>query len=330
MAKLPVAMVGAGHIHAPGYLRWLATSPDVELVGVYDVNPDRAAEMSVASGAPAFKSVEAAVERARAAVVAPEPTRQLALVQAVADVGLPLLVEKPLGVTPTESRTLLSLGEKVPISVSFPVRYHSAAVQLRRAVTDGQLGEVLAVWATNRNRFPGGWFADLSLAGGGCLLDHVVHVADLVHWIWETDWALVRAEAGVLHHLDLEAEDAAVVLAECANGMIVTVDPSMNRPDAMPGALDLTLRAWGEKGLAAVDIFAQRVEVCDSSGRLRHDLVGGDMEGALLTEWVSSVRQELPPPVPASDGFAATSLAFAAQQAVATHKPVSLGTADGK
>lgn len=315
-ARLPIAMIGAGHVHAPGYLRWLATNPEVDLVGVYDIDPGRAAELAAATGAPLLRSIEESLRRAEALVVCPEPTRQLALVRTAIEMGVPVLVEKPLGVTPSQSLTLQSLSEQVPISVSFPVRYHPAAVRLRRAVGDGELGEVLALWATNRNCFPGGWFADLSLAGGGCLLDHVVHVADLVHWIWAAEWASVRAEAGVLHRLDLPAEDTAVVLAECTNGIILTIDPSMSRPERMPGALDLTLRVWGEHASAAVDIFAERVEFCAHDGRLRHDLVGADMDGAMLADWVNSVRHDLPPPVPASEGFVATSLAFASQEAV--------------
>ena len=322
MARLPVAMVGAGHVHAPGYLRWLSANPDVSLVGVYDPDPARASELSVATGAPVLSSVEACVSLARAAVVCPEPTRQLALAEALAGAGLALLVEKPLGVSPSESDALLALSAKVPLSVALPVRYHPGATGLRRAALDGSLGDAAAVWATNRNRFPGGWFADLSLAGGGCLLDHVVHVADLVGWIWGSRWSSVRAEAGVLHHPDLPAEDTAMVLAECSNGMIVTVDPSMSRPDGMPGALDLTMRVWGDRGVATVDIFAERVEAFDGVGRFRQELVGADMDGAMLGDWVRSITRDLPPPVPASEASAATWLAFAAQQAVVSHSTV--------
>jgi predicted dehydrogenase len=322
MAGLPVAMVGAGHVHAPSYLRWLARSPDVDLVGVYDADPARAAELARANGTTVLASVEACLSAARAAVVCSEPTRQFALTQAVAGAGLAMLVEKPLGVTPAESAALLEVAQKVPLSVALPVRYHPGATRLRRAVHGGSIGDAVAVWATNRNRFPGGWFADLSLAGGGCLLDHVVHVADLVGWIWGTEWSSVRAEAGTLHRPHVPAEDTAMVLAECSNGMIVTVDPSMSRPDDMPGALDLTMRVWGDGGVATVDIFAERLDTFDGSGRHRQQLVGADMDGALLTDWVSSVIEERPAPVPASDAFAATWLAFAAQEAVTTHTTV--------
>jgi myo-inositol 2-dehydrogenase/D-chiro-inositol 1-dehydrogenase len=106
MPKLPVAMVGAGHVHAPGYLRCLLARPDVELVGVYDSSPERASALAAAVGAPSITSVEEAIDRARAVVVCPEPTRQVQLVQAATEAGRPLLCEKPFGVTSREGRLL--------------------------------------------------------------------------------------------------------------------------------------------------------------------------------------------------------------------------------
>ncbi len=324
MTRLPVAMIGAGHIHAPGYLRWLSHSSLVDLVGVYDADRKRATELADASGTKVLDSLEEATALGRAAVICPEPTRQVALAKAVASTGCALLLEKPLGVSPAESEELVALARDVPLSVALPVRYHPAAVQLAAAVREQRLGEVVAIWATNRNRFPGGWFGDPSLAGGGCLLDHVVHVADLIGWIWGTTWASVRAEAGTLHHAGLGVEDTAVVLAETTNNMMISIDPSMSRPDDMAGALDLTMRVWGENGVATLDIFATRVDDFGGSGRHRQHLVGADMDGAMLTDWVRSVRTDAPLPVPATDAFLATSLAFAAQQAVATHQSVRI------
>ena len=217
-----------------------------------------------------------------------EPTRQLSLVQVAAQAGRPVLCEKPFGTTLAEAEALLRLAGKVPISVAFPVRYHPAAVQLRQAVQRGDLGATRAVWATNRNCFPGGWFADPALAGGGCLLDHVVHVADLLRWIWGTEYASVMAEAGALHTPGLKVEDTAMVLVECTNGMIVTINPSMSRPRGMPGALDLVMKVWGNAAVAKLDVFAEVFESVDDRGALavplgrpRHGLVDDRRLGSL-------------------------------------------------
>ena len=84
MAKLPIAVLGAAHVHAPGYVRRLAAHPDVDLLGIYDQTASTARHLSEEFGTLAFSSVAEAVEKARAVAVCPEPTRQLALVQAAA------------------------------------------------------------------------------------------------------------------------------------------------------------------------------------------------------------------------------------------------------
>lgn len=317
-------MLGAGHVHAPGYLRRLSARRDVAVVGVHDADPERARLLAKQSGATRLGSAEDCLKKARAVVVCCEPTRQLPLVRAAIEAGLPTLCEKPFGTTMGEASELLDLSKRAPISVALPVRYHSSAAALRRAVRESDLGPVSAVWATNRNSFPGGWFADPALAGGGCLLDHVVHVADLLRWIWGIEYVSVTAEAGTLHVPGLTMEDTAIVLVECTSGMIATVDPSMSRPRGMPGALDLTMQVWGEKGTATLDVFRDRLDAVDHEGVLAYrGGFGEDMDAAMIDDWVDSVRAGRPAPVPAGDGFAATCLAFAAQRAVATRQAVN-------
>jgi UDP-N-acetylglucosamine 3-dehydrogenase len=322
MARLPLAILGAGHIHAPGYIRRLLDNPEVDVVGIYDETAGTAARLSVEFGTVAFGSVAEALERARAVAVCPEPTRQLGLVQAAASAGLPVLCEKPFGTTLAEATALSRLSDQVPMSVALPVRYHPAAIRLKVAVQSGALGTAAAVWATNRNSFPGGWFADRSLAGGGCLLDHLVHVADLVRWIWGTELDTATAEAGTRHYPGLEVEDTAAVLVRCANGLAVSLDPSMSRPRGMPGALDLTVKVWAERGTARVDVFAPAVQWVDETGFLHQEPAPTDIDRSMLDDWVASVLQDRPAPVPARDAFAATCLSFAAQQSATEHRTV--------
>lgn len=322
---LPVAMMGVGHVHAPGYLQYLLSRSDIELVGVYDADAATARSTADRLGIALFRSEDECVERCRAVVVCSEPTRQLPLVRKAAEAGLPTLCEKPLGTTPAESRELVELSERILLSVAFPVRYHAAATRLRQTIREGLLGSTPSVWATNRNSFPGGWFADPELAGGGCLLDHVVHVADLLRWIWDTEFVNVSAEAGVLHRPGLTMEDTAIALVTCANGMIVTIDPSMSRPRGMPGALDLVMEVWGERGKARLDIFADGIDMADREGVLSHRHLDDAMSASMISAWIGAVLAGGPAPVPARDAFSATALAFAAREAADTHRVVDVG-----
>jgi predicted dehydrogenase len=46
---------------------------------------------------------------------------------------------------------------------------------------------VLAVNATNHGQIPGGWFLDPEASGGGAVMDHTVHVADLLRWMLDVE-----------------------------------------------------------------------------------------------------------------------------------------------
>lgn len=66
--------------------------------------------------------------------------------------------------------------------------------RVKQALEQGQTGEVLAIKGTNHGRMPGGWFTDPDLAGGGAVLDHTVHVADLIRWLLGKEFTSVYAE----------------------------------------------------------------------------------------------------------------------------------------
>ena len=75
-----------------------------------------------------------------------------------------------------------------------PVRYNATVVRAKQMVDEGKLGRILAMKGTNRGRNPGGWFIDPKLSGGGAVMDHTVHVADIMRWITGAEVKDVYAE----------------------------------------------------------------------------------------------------------------------------------------
>ena len=71
----------------------------------------------------------------------------------------------------------------VLLQTAFPVRYNTTVVRAKQMIDEGKLGRILAMKGTNRGRNPGGWFVDPELSGGGAVIDHTVHVADIMRWI---------------------------------------------------------------------------------------------------------------------------------------------------
>jgi predicted dehydrogenase len=117
--------------------------------------------------------------------------------------GKHVLCEKPLATTPDDARAMVAACDKagVQLMTAFPCRFSPAFEQLAEAVRRGDIGNVLAVRGTNRGRCPGGWFTDPALSGGGAVMDHTVHVTDLLRALLRSEPAEVFCEAGngILH-----------------------------------------------------------------------------------------------------------------------------------
>ena len=95
MRPVRVGVIGTG---ALGYhhARLLRRLPDAELVGIYDINPSRAAQVARELETTAYPTREALLERVEAVTVAVPTPAHTDVGLAVLAHGLPVLIEKPL------------------------------------------------------------------------------------------------------------------------------------------------------------------------------------------------------------------------------------------
>ena len=93
--RLRVAVLGVGYLGAR-HAEKLAGAPGFELTAVYDRDPGRAARVAGELGTLAAASMDDALERADAAVVATSTSSHRAAVESALAAGRPVLVEKPL------------------------------------------------------------------------------------------------------------------------------------------------------------------------------------------------------------------------------------------
>jgi len=321
-----VGMLGAAHVHAPGWARQLAGHPGAEFIGVYDADPDRATTIASPLGVRAVATEAELLDNSDAVVVSAENRAAPGLVEAAAAAGRPVMCEKPLGSNRAEGAAMLAACEVagVGLSVAFDVRYAPAARKLRALVGSGALGNSTAIWATNHGAYPGGWFGDPARSGGGCLIDHVVHVADLLRWIWGAEFTSVRAEAATRHNPGLPVEDCGLLLATMSDGAAVSLDSSWSRHARMPGAVDVTMEVIAEAGHLHLDAFADHIELFRSDGRVEYKSINAADGPCLIDEWLVAVAEDKPLPVTGLDGYRASELAWAAIESAAEHRTVTL------
>ncbi len=141
-------------------------------------------------------------------------------------VGLHVLVEKPVDVTITKARELNALAQQSDrvFGIMFNQRTNPLFVKAREIVQSGQLGELKrSVWIiTNwyRTQFyydSGSWRATWAGEGGGVLLNQCPHQLDLWQWICGMPTS-VTAFCDVAKYHHIEVEDDVTVFTRYANG----------------------------------------------------------------------------------------------------------------
>ena len=102
--------------------------------------------------------------------------------------GAHVIVEKPMGMTPAECQSMIDTAKKnnKKLVIGFQYRYHPSTQFLKRAVDEGQFGNIMfvRVQALRRRGIPNwGVFGQKSLQGGGPMIDIGVHGIEMAHYV---------------------------------------------------------------------------------------------------------------------------------------------------
>ena len=172
---------------------------------------------------------------------------------------------------------------------------------------------------------PGGWFIEKARSGGGAVIDHTVHVADLLRWMLQDEVVEVYAEIGNLIYPDIHIDDCGILSLRFASGAFATIDTSWSRPRINPVGGDVTMEIVGREGVLVLDAFRQRVDVASQvQGRYYWSGWGSDMDLGMIADFVRMIREDAPPPITGYDGLKAMEIALAAYQSAEEGRPVGL------
>jgi predicted dehydrogenase len=183
-----------------------------------------------------------------------------------ANAGKHVLCEKPLATSVADAEGMIAAcaANNVMLQTAFPVRYVPATIALREAVRSGAIGTPLAVAARNPGYCPQGWFVQPELSGGGAVMDHTVHVVDVLRWIFDTEVTEVSAEVDTRIY-DFTADDTELLMLTLSDSLPVSLDTTWSRPDTWPIWGGVTIDVIGDEGVASLDAFTENVAVAISS-----------------------------------------------------------------
>ena len=325
---LQIGILSFAHMHAASYAASLAAHPGATLVGIADQDPARGREMAARYETAFFESDDALLGKTLdGVIITSENVHHRLLVEKAVAAGVKaILCEKPLATTLEDARAMVQLcvDSGVRLATAFPCRYAPAFQRLRARVQAGAIGEVLAIRGTNRGSMPGGWFTDRALSGGGAVIDHTVHVADLNRVLLGREATEVQAEIGSgFYHQEW---DDTGFLTINYDGVFATLDTSWSRPKTFPTWGDVTMQVVGTGGVLDMDMFAQNlVHYDDSAGRTGWSHWGSGMDAGLVADFLRLAAGEAAPDLATGeDGLRALAVALAAYRSAETGQPVSV------
>jgi predicted dehydrogenase len=327
-----IGIMSFAHLHAEAYIHNLSAISGVEFIGLADDDAARGQHFAGQFNARLFPSYEALLaESPDGVIICSENNKHRPLAELAAQAGVHVLSEKPLATTLPDARAIIDAcaAANVILMTAFPMRFSAPLLEVKATLDEGRLGRLYGFNTTNQGQMPGAhrhWFVDRELAGGGAVMDHTVHLADVLRWFLRAEVAEVYAVHNHIMHRDtVDVETGGLLMLTFGDGTFASIDCSWSKPLNYPTWGGLTMELISERGLTVVDAFRQNLNIYNQR-QPAHTWAywGSDANQAMLEEFVAAIREQRPPAVTGEDGYRAIEVALAAYQSAATGQPVKL------
>ena len=330
---MKIGILSFAHHHGEAYianLRRMSEGQGVELLGVADDDPMRGQRIASQNQTLYFHSYEDLLEaKPDGVIICSENNRHRALVEMAASRDIHVLCEKPIATTLEDARAIVDACDKAGIILmtAFPMRFSTPLLEIKFRLDNGDFGDVYCFNATNQGELPTkhrDWFVDPELAGGGAIMDHTVHLVDIMRWFLGSEVETMYARTNKIFHADeVNVETGALEMLTFQNGTFATIDASWSRPPYWFTWGGLAFEMITQRGAVVVDAFRQNVNI------YRHDWQrsnlaywGSDMNHAMVSDFVAAIREQRPPRVTGVDGLRAVEATLAAYESVRTGQTV--------
>jgi myo-inositol 2-dehydrogenase / D-chiro-inositol 1-dehydrogenase len=324
-----VGVLGVGRIgstHAAN----LARIEDVDVV-VFDPDAAVVARIAAATGARPLPNRDTVLAEADAVVVATPTANHADDLAALAAAGLPTLCEKPISLDLASTADALQVVHVagIELQVGFMRRFDEGFVEMRRAITSGDLGDVYLIRAASHDHVPP--HESYLDHAGSVYRDMHIHDFDAVRWLTGRDVIEVYAAGSVLvdemfrRHGDVDMTALVLVLE---GGVLASVTGARANPlgydhrTEVIGSRDALCAGWTE-----------RTPLRSADPRGRSGPIEpypafpdrfGDAYRAEVEAFVALVRGDGENRSPGHAALEALRVAVAADRSLAEHRPVAI------
>ena len=226
--RFRIALIGAGRM-GQTHLAALERADRVVVTAIVEPVAPTRAELA-ARGYRTHSDVAELLEAGEfdGVLIAAPSDQHLGLVRTLAGAGMPMLCEKPVGVTTTHAVEAAAAVKEagVPFQVGYWRRFVPALRDLRDRIARGELGEINQISCLQWDAEPPS--PAFRAHSGGILVDMAVHELDQTRWLTGQDLSWLAA---VPTASEVEGDpDAAAIVAQLSGGTILTVSVGRTFP----------------------------------------------------------------------------------------------------
>ena len=226
--RLRCGIVGLGRQARNDHIPAVSASEHADLVAACDVDEDSTHEIGAQYGVNAYRSFAdmLAAESLDFVVVAVPHHAGAAVVSVAAQHGVHVLKEKPFATSLDEARDLAKVCADAGVELMITMQRRFNPIYTTFHQLYDQIGEPFLVDAryTMQVDPAAGWRGQLSLAGGGCIIDMGYHVIDMLLWYFGLPTrVLAQCSAIARPELEYDAEDTACISFGYDSGLFGSV-----------------------------------------------------------------------------------------------------------
>ena len=266
MAAIRMAQYGTKHGHAAGKMAAMRRNLDVEVVGVFEPDPQRRLELAQQDGPYRglhwFTDERDMLEDPTILAVASEGRNDESLDQTeeIVKAGKHVWYDKPAGDNWTQwQRTMALADEKgLMIQMGYMFRYHQGFQRIATWAKSGLLGEIFSIRAHMSTCIPESARQTMSVHAGGICYDLAGHMLDQIVWLEgrpKKVSSFLRNDGGMVPGF----EDNTLIVLEY-KGAIAFVDIAAMETRPMARRFEV----YGRQGSAIMQPFepARRIRLC--------------------------------------------------------------------
>jgi len=314
MKKLNVAVIGTG-FWGRNHARVYRELPSTELVGICDVNAERAKIVAEQFDAKAYtnssrmlknKEIDAVSICTWSTVLAKEAFKAL-------KAGKHVLVEKPMATNTRQAEQLIKIAEEsaLHLTVGFLMRFIPGLQHIRRAVEKKEIGELVCVTAKRVSQWPE------RIGDVGVVKDTAIHDIDVMRYISNESPTSVYAKTGSMRHRQFE--DYAQLMLTYEDEKSAFIESNWLTPYKTR-----TLTVTGSDAIMRLDYITQDLWIESAKESLQPRYPFQEPLKLELQHFAECITEKKKPIITGSDGLEALIIAEAALQSSARNRMIKL------